>query len=81
MGKTEIPKRVKLFVGLITNDPSLIEKIKRSLIKSFGEIDFQSDILNFDFTAYYHKEMGNGLKRKFLSFKKLIGMENTMRLK
>lgn len=76
MGKTETPKRVKLFVGLITNEIPLIEKIKHALIKSFGEIDSQSDILNFDFTAYYDKEMGNGLKRQFLSFKKLISMEN-----
>lgn len=76
MGKIEIPKHIKLFVGLITNEIPLIERTKDALIKRFGEIDSQSNILNFDFTAYYNKEMGNNLKREFLSFKKLISMEN-----
>lgn len=76
VGKIGIPKHVKLFVGLITNEISLIERIKDTLMKRFGETDSQSDLLNFDFTAYYDKEMGSDLKRKFLSFKKLISMEN-----
>lgn len=76
MGEIKFPEPVKFFVGLITNEIALIKKIEAMLTKRFGPIDLQSDIIDFDFTTYYNKEMGVNLKRKFLSFKKLVSLEN-----
>jgi len=49
-----------------------LRSAKILLCKKFSPIDFESEILNFDFTDYYCKEMGGGLKRQFVSFKKPI---------
>ena len=47
-------------------------EIVNVLCKYFGKTDFESEIINFNFTRYYQKEMGPNLKRKFISFAKLI---------
>lgn len=40
--------------------------------RRFGKIDSESQSLPFIHTAYYEKEFGKNLKRKFTSFQKLI---------
>ena len=67
-------EKVKLIVGLIGKE-NLFHKAKTSLSRKFGEIDFQSKVLDFIYTDYYNREMGSGLKRQFLSFKRLISPE------
>ena len=63
---------VKLFMGFIFADESYVFKANQILIKRFGAIDLESETLDFVYTDYYKKEMGEGLKRRFISFKKLI---------
>lgn len=72
MGKPSLVKPVKLVVGFIFKDELMFEKAKKILSAKFGPFDFQSQILPFDKTNYYHKEFGSPLKKVFLSFKKLI---------
>ncbi|MEK6715498.1 MAG: DUF4416 family protein [Candidatus Omnitrophota bacterium] len=72
MGKIVKPQRVKLFIGLIFPETTLIPDIKKKLRSKFGNIDFESKILDFNYTGYYEKEFGVNLKRSFLSFSKLI---------
>jgi len=72
---------VKLTVAFIFKQPIILEKVKSILKKRFGEIDFTSAILPFDYTDYYQKEMGDGLKRVFISFTKLIPPENLSKIK
>jgi hypothetical protein len=81
VGKTKLPEPVKLFAGLISNDAALMEAAKGVLEKRFGTVDFESELFDFDFTTYYNKEMGSGLKRKLLTFKKLLRLENIKSLK
>ncbi len=45
------------------------------LIRSFGPVDFESPVLDFIQTDYYKKEMGDGLKRQFLSFKRTMALD------
>ncbi|MFC1514354.1 DUF4416 family protein [Candidatus Omnitrophota bacterium] len=66
------PKKVKLVAAFIYASPQTYKKATSSLIKRFGPIDLESKALDFDFTEYYNTEMGSGLKRGFISFKKLI---------
>ncbi|MDR0617494.1 MAG: DUF4416 family protein [Endomicrobium sp.] len=72
MGIIGTSKKVKLFCGIIF----LNEKIKQDtftiLENKFGKIDFFSDIMPFDFSSYYNPEMGENLKRLWVSFEKLI---------
>lgn len=81
MGKIKLPVRVKLFTGLITNRVIQIPKCERELVSKFGPIDLKSELIDFTHTHYYEKEMGIGLKRKFLSFESLILPDKIVNIK
>ena len=66
------PKKCKFIVAFIYAAEETYAKALHSLKKKFGRIDFESSALSFDFTDYYREEMGSGLKRRFISFKKLV---------
>ena len=72
MGSIRKPHSVKLIVGFIYKDRSILAKSESILKYHYGPLDFQSKILPFAHTDYYQEELGIGLKRKFISFKKLI---------
>jgi hypothetical protein len=72
MGITKETLPVKLIISLIFARSELISKVIGELVYHYGKIDFISELLNFDHTKYYNKEMGNDLERKILSFEKLI---------
>jgi len=72
---------VKLFIGFIFAREEVYLKTKRILEKKFGQSDFESQILPFNHTRYYEKEFGSNLKRRFLSFKKLIKAERLAQIK
>ncbi|MFH1777267.1 MAG: DUF4416 family protein [Candidatus Omnitrophota bacterium] len=74
MGKITKPQRVKLIVGFIAQ-PGVIDQVSIFLAKKFGALDYQSAVFDFDFTDYYTAEMGEILKRQFVSFQKLIRLE------
>ncbi|MCM8765583.1 MAG: DUF4416 family protein [Candidatus Omnitrophica bacterium] len=81
MGKIHPVKPVKLISGMIFNQITILDKIKLTLEKKFGEIDWESEIFPFDKTDYYAEEMGRNLKRKFLSFKRLIPPDKIAEIK
>lgn len=82
MGKAPPPEKVKLIVGLISNNTALFDKIKSILEKRLkNPADFESPVLAFVHTDYYNEEMGTGLKRKFLSFKRIVPIENIAKIK
>src|SRR4030042_760131 len=74
MGKIIKPSTVKLITGFIFSEEIFYRKSRDILEKAFAEIDFESKNLKFYHTDYYQKEIGTDLKRKFVSFKKLIGL-------
>lgn len=51
------------------------------LKRRFGCLDFESGPIDFSYTDYYQEEMGSGLKRRFISFRKLMAMEDLYRIK
>jgi len=72
---------VKLFVGVLVSERSLLGQVEARLASEFGAIDHRSDIIPFDFTDYYTKEMGDTLTRQFFSFESLIAGEQLPQLK
>lgn len=72
MAKTNDPKPVKLFCGMLAGDAGLFATAEERLAGRCGEIDIESDVFAFDFTDYYEKEMGAGLKKQFVAFRPLI---------
>ena len=82
MGTALKPKPVKLIVGLIFGQERLLHQAEEALKRKFGPIDFQSPILDFScHTDYYEKELGKGLRRKFISFEKLIQPDSLAKIK
>ena len=72
----------KLLIAIMYSDKSVYAKCKNDLIDSFGRIEKESDEYNFDkFTSYYAKEMGNGLVKRFVVFKKEIDKEGLKKAK
>lgn len=64
--------KVKLIVGMIADTASIFKKAAQHLERSYGPIDYTSDVVPFDKTSYYEEEMGPELKRHFISFRRLI---------
>ncbi|MFH1640642.1 MAG: DUF4416 family protein [Candidatus Omnitrophota bacterium] len=74
-------KPVKLIFSFIFKEGAVYHKAKALLEKKFGEIDFESQALDFTHTDYYEPEFGKGLKRRFASFKRLILPQDLFKIK
>ncbi len=72
MGIITEPGPVKLIIGMLSQDTSLFEAIKDNLQQEYGPLDIESNVLQWEHTQYYEKEMGAGLKRQFVFFRDLI---------
>jgi hypothetical protein len=72
MGTITKPAPVKLFTGMLSRDLSLFKELTDKLMHIFGPVDLESHLWPWDHTGYYEKEMGAGLKRKFIFFDTLI---------
>ncbi len=81
MGEIKGHPPVKLIMGMISADASLFSSVEASLSQKFGPADFWSEIMPFDYTDYYTREMGADLLRKFMSFEKLIQPEEIVAIK
>ncbi len=81
MSKPKPPQPVKLVVSVITGDSALFDTVCERLVERFGEIDYTSETLPFDFTDYYEKELGKDLFRHIISFKDLISPDRLSQIK
>jgi hypothetical protein len=72
---------VKLFCGIIASRDEIFNRSTECLTDFFGPIDHSSPLLEFKFTDYYEKQMGEDLKRKFISFAKVVPPENLSEIK
>ena len=81
MGKISTPAPVKLIIGFIFKDEGFLIKALGMLRRHFGRIDYESTVIPFAYTDYYEKEIGKSLKRKFISFQKLIPSERLAAIK
>lgn len=72
--KKVFPKRcgVKLIAGIIASSENIFFKTEEALQRIFGPLDYRSKTIKFDFTDYYQRDMGPDLKRRFVSFERLI---------
>lgn len=76
MSEPVLHKKVKLIIGFIFGDTAVLKRAESLISKKFGPIDLQSRITDFSHTDHYNKEFGKNLKRKFISLKHLVDLEN-----
>ncbi len=82
MGNINTPHSVKIFFGLIFNESFDIKKVYKILEEKFkNKIDIYSPVIDFSFTKYYNKEMGENLKRQWVSFATLMPPELLAKIK
>lgn len=74
-------KPVKLISGLLSADKTILSKAKQTLEKYYGPIDLESPVIEFNFTDYYDDELGEGILRQYVSFKKLVHPEYIGKIK
>ena len=72
LGQPKEPKPVKLVVSLILASDGLFVPVLEDLRLRYGENDFISHRIAFDFTDYYGLEMGADLNRRIVAFRRLI---------
>jgi len=72
---------VKLICGIIASEERFFIRSKEKLAQLYGPIDLESAQFPFNHTDYYQKQMGKGLKRKFISVKRLISPEELSEIK
>lgn len=81
MGRIDRFPPHKLVVGTLLSHEELLSPVRTMLEKEYGPIDYQSPLLDFDFTDYYEEEMGKGLKRCFFSMKTLVDPSTLAQIK
>lgn len=72
------PKPVKLFFAILFSDNEKLKRAELMLSEKFGEIDFRSQVFDFSETDYYNEEMGENIKRIFISISKLISPDKIL---
>jgi hypothetical protein len=76
MAKPGPVDQVKLLVAVLWSSEEALEEALEELRIQWGDIDFVGPDHPFDVTRYYESEMGSGLKRRLLSFARLIPPES-----
>lgn len=71
-----------MVAGLLASDTALFARAAALLERALrNKVDFESEVSDFSHTDYYTKEMGPGLKRKFISFEKVVDPEGLYKVK
>lgn len=81
MGKAKTPQKKKLIIGFIYKDDEVLSKVEALLKRRFGPVDLRSQELPFSHTKYYKEEIGTELKRRFISFERLVKPEKYWKIK
>jgi len=73
MGIAQKPQKAKLFLAVMFVDGLEFEESLKLFVEQFGETDAQCGPLEVaPYTDFYTGEMGAGIRKQYLSFRKLI---------
>ncbi len=75
------PKAVKLVMSFLFGEEQAGAAAIAEADRQYGPLDFLSESLPFDFTVYYEREMGSGLRRRMAGFSPLIAPEELPQIK
>lgn len=72
MGTAKPPPAVKLIAGLLAASDGLLSAARRALGDRFGAMDAISTASAWTLSPYYRDEMGEAIRRQFVTFDRLI---------
>ena len=81
MSTPKTPDPAKLVMSVFMKEKPLFDEVFSRLESVGGDVDMISPWLDFDFTDYYYKEMGDPLFRRFVVFKPLMEQEELAAVK
>lgn len=81
MGSVRAFAPEKLVVAVLLSEPQLKESLLAELERRFGDPDWVSSELPFDYTHYYDEEMGTPISRFFVSFRRLVEPQRLAEIK
>jgi len=58
----------RLVVGMLSADEDLMDAVTEALGPHLGTPDYVSPLIPFAYTAYYDRELGAGIRRRFISY-------------
>ncbi len=76
MSRPSPAESVKLAASIFYADPGLLKDVLKELSGEYGDVDFISQEMPFNYTEYYAKEMGSSLKRRFVFFEAPVRPES-----
>jgi hypothetical protein len=81
MGEIHLPKKVCLICAVLYHQEGDRDVVFGELQKQFGAVSHVSETLLFNHTTYYTKEMGDDLKKVYLSFARWIDADELSTIK
>jgi hypothetical protein len=81
LSKPTEPEAAKLILSVIYQERPDIPEAWKALEKTWGPLDFLSEVSHFDYTRYYEKEMGCLLFRRWAGFRPLVGQDRLVKIK
>jgi len=81
MGAAREHPGVRAILGILSAFADLIDLAADRAEAIFGPADLRSEVFPFDFTDYYREEMGPDIKRRFLSYPRLIAPDRLAEIK
>lgn len=72
MGDVKPPQPVKLMVPMLASEVALFSQAEVALSEAFGAVDWRSELLPFEATPYYARELGLPQWRCFVTFAELV---------
>jgi hypothetical protein len=75
MGTPRSPAPVKLIAGVLASSDDLLREAAAALSQRFGPVDAFSIPTRWDLSSYYRDEMGDVIRRQFISFEKLTAAD------
>lgn len=81
MAQAQPATQAKLVMGIMYADEQLFARVIYSLIQKFGPIQLNGPTVLFNFTEYYAEEMGQDLKKTYISFAQTIKREQLSEIK
>ena len=68
MAEPASPPKVKLICGMISARAELFDQAAKEMEGLFAPVELTSEVMSFDFTDYYDRQMGSPLWRRLVAF-------------
>jgi hypothetical protein len=69
LGKIKPPEKAILFTAMLLSDEGILKEVKPVLKREFGEVLYETNPQDWNWSNYYREELGTKIKRSFIFFK------------